>query len=85
MRAREIEAKARAITRAARIVDEGLKAALSPAGGDLSINLSNLYAYVSMRLMQAHVRNDEMALEECTRLLQPLRDAWAEIGVRVPS
>jgi flagellar protein FliS len=85
MRAREIEAKARAITRAARIVDEGLKAALSPAGGDLSTNLSNLYAYVSMRLMQAHVRNDEMALEECTRLLQPLRDAWAEIGVRVPS
>ncbi|MFM2066756.1 MAG: flagellar export chaperone FliS [Pseudomonadota bacterium] len=85
MRAREVEAKARAVTRALRIVDEGLKSALSPAGGELSTNLSNLYAYVSMRLMQAHVRNDEAALEECTRLIQPLREAWAQIGDRVPS
>ena len=85
MRAHGTEAKARAITRAVRIVEEGLKSALSPAGGDLSINLSNLYAYVSMRLLQAHARNDEVALEECTRLIQPLRDAWAEIGASLPS
>ncbi|MEY4748215.1 MAG: flagellar export chaperone FliS [Pseudomonadota bacterium] len=85
IRVNEVEAKARAITRAVRIVDEGLKAALSPAGGDLTTNLSNLYAYVSMRLLQAHARNDETALEECTRLVQPLRDAWAEIGAHLPS
>lgn len=85
MRARQIEAKNRAMTRAVRIVDEGLKPGLSPAGGELSTSLSSLYAYVSMRLIQAHARNDEAALDECRRLITPLRDAWATIGERIPS
>jgi flagellar protein FliS len=85
MRARHIEAKSRAMTRAVRIVDEGLRPGLSPAGGELSHSLSSLYAYVSMRLVQAHARNDEAALDECRRLITPLRDAWATIGERTPS
>jgi flagellar protein FliS len=83
MQSRDIEAKGRAISRASRIVDEGLKAALSPAGGELTTNLSSLYTYISMRLMQAHLRNDVAALEECQRLIQPLRDAWAAISAQV--
>lgn len=79
----DIEAKGRAITKASRIVDEGLKAALSPAGGELTANLSNLYGYITRRLMQAHLRNDVTALEECQRLVQPLRDAWADIRSQV--
>lgn len=85
MRQRQIEAKARAIMRAMGIVEEGLRGALSPAGGELSRNLGDLYGYIGMRLMQAHARNDEEALQECTRLIQPLRDAWVEIGGRLPS
>lgn len=80
----DIEGKGVAISRAARIVDEGLKAALSPAGGELSRNLSNLYTYVSMRLMHSHLRNDAKALDECRRLIEPLRDAWLAIGAQVP-
>ncbi|PXW91930.1 flagellar protein FliS [Sphaerotilus hippei] len=79
----DVEAKGRAVTRAARIVDEGLKAALSPAGGELTMNLSNLYGYITRRLMHAHLHNDAAALDECHRLVQPLRDAWAEIGAQV--
>lgn len=79
----DIEAKGLAITRAARIVDEGLKAALSPAGGELTLHLSNLYAYVSARLMHAHLRNDVASLDECRRLIEPLRDAWLAIGAQV--
>jgi flagellar protein FliS len=30
--------------------------------------------------MQANRRNDEAALDECLRLIEPLRDAWAQIG-----
>jgi flagellar protein FliS len=85
LREQKIDVKARAVTRAVRIVDEGLKPALSPAGGDLSANLSDLYTYVSMRLMQGHARNDDAALDECRRLVVPLRDAWAAIGDRIPS
>jgi flagellar protein FliS len=79
-----IEAKGQAIGRAARIVEEGLKAGLDlAAGGNLASDLSGLYAYVGLRLTQANLHNDAQALDECARLLQPLRDAWAEIEPRV--
>ena len=75
-----VEAKCRAISRAARIVDEGLRANLDlAAGGSLAADLRELYAYVSLRLVQANLHNDPTALEECRRLMQPLRDAWASI------
>lgn len=81
MRDRNAEAKGRAITRAVRIVDEGLKAALDRnAGGTLANDLSDLYDYVVLRLTQANLHNDEAVLDECQRLLEPVRDAWAQIG-----
>lgn len=81
MRARNIAQKGTAIGRAARIVEEGLKAALDlNAGGDLARDLDALYAYVGRRLTEANLHNDEAALDECQRLLEPLRDAWAAIG-----
>jgi flagellar protein FliS len=76
----QIEAKCKAITRAARIVDEGLKAPLDAAGGALSDNLRALYGYVTVRLTQANLSNDVAALDECVRLLEPVRSAWVAIG-----
>ena len=64
-----------------RIVDEGLKASLNlNAGGALAADLSALYAYVCQRLLQAQLSNDAAALDECRRLMQPLREAWASIA-----
>lgn len=84
LRAGNIEAKGRAISRAAHIIEEGLKAALNlEAGGELAANLRDVYAYVGTRLTLANVRNDDRMLEECQRLIEPLRDAWAAIGSRV--
>jgi flagellar protein FliS len=84
MRARQIEAKGKAIGRAVRIVEEGLKAGLNlEGGGRLAADLNALYAYVGLRLLQANLRNDESALDECARLLGPLRDAWVAIGPQV--
>lgn len=85
LRCGDIEGKGRAIGRATRIVDEGLKAALSPAGGELTSHLSRLYGYVSMRLLQGHLHNDAAALDECRQLIEPLRDAWVTIGAQVPA
>ena len=84
MRNRQIEAKGKAIGRAARIVEEGLKAGLDmEAGGKLAEDLSALYAYVAVRLTYANLRNDEAALDECMRLINPLREAWISIGPQV--
>jgi flagellar protein FliS len=84
MRAKQIEQKGKAITRAARIVEEGLKAGLNmEEGGRLAEDLSLLYAYVGVRLTVANLRNDESALDECLRLINPLREAWISIGPQV--
>jgi flagellar protein FliS len=82
----QTEAKGRAIGRAARIVEEGLKASLDlKAGGALAADLADLYAYVAMRLTQANLRNDATALDECQALMQPLREAWGSIAPQVDS
>jgi len=81
MRAREIERKGRAINRAIRILEEGLRGGLNlEAGGKLAADLNDLYGYVTLRLTQANLRNDEAMLDECQRLLQPLREAWMSIS-----
>lgn len=77
-------AKGQAIGRAVRIVEEGLRAGLDlNAGGRLAQDLNDLYGYLTLRLTQANLRSDEQALDECTRLLKPLQDAWAAIGPAV--
>jgi flagellar protein FliS len=84
MRHGDIAGKGQAIGHAVRIIDEGLKAALDlKAGGKLAADLSDLYAYVCLRLIQANLNNDEAALDECVTLVTPLRDAWQAIGDRV--
>ena len=80
MRKKDVQAKADAITRAIRIVDEGLKASLDAnAGGELANNLHGLYTYVCLRLTQANLTNDESALDECVNLMEPIRQAWSAI------
>jgi len=64
-------------------VDEGLRAGLNlQAGGRLASDLHDLYGYLNLRLTQANLRNDETALDECQRLIQPLRDAWNSISAQ---
>ncbi|RZL35436.1 MAG: flagellar export chaperone FliS [Rubrivivax sp.] len=75
-----IELKGRSLTRAVRILDEGLRAGLDLSAGQLATDLRELYGYVCMRLTQANLRSDIAAIEECQRLLDPVRDAWAAIG-----
>ena len=78
---RNIEQKCKAIIRAVRIVDEGLKANLNlEQGGKLAADLNALYGYITMRLTQANLSNDTAALEECAKLIEPVRSAWIAIG-----
>ncbi len=77
----DIGAKCNALAKAVRIVDEGLKAGLNMAeGGELALNLSDLYTYICTQLTLANVRNDAQAIDECHRLLMPVRDAWVSIA-----
>jgi flagellar protein FliS len=76
--------KGAALSRAVRIVEEGLRAGLDlNAGGTLARDLDDLYRYLTRRLTMANLRDDDAALDECRRLMQPLQEAWAAIGPTV--
>jgi flagellar secretion chaperone FliS len=84
LQAGNVELKARALGRAARIVDEGLRAPLNlNDGGQIARDLHQLYGYITLRLTHANAHNDAAAIEECQRLIAPLREAWAGIGASV--
>jgi flagellar secretion chaperone FliS len=73
--------KGSCISRAMRIIDEGLKASLESRGDPaLEENLRTLYEHMVARLFQGNVRGDDGALEEVARLLGELRTAWAAIA-----
>ncbi|HEY0819470.1 MAG TPA: flagellar export chaperone FliS [Rhizobacter sp.] len=76
-----VAVKGEEIGRAVRIVEEGLKAGLNMKdGGRLSQDLHDLYAYVTVRLTYANRHNDEAAIIECVKLIEPVASAWDEIA-----
>ena len=76
----DIPAKCKAVSKAATIIDEGLRDALDmQGGGQVAVVLQDLYSCILMRLTLANAQNDAAMLRECSRLLLPLRDAWMSI------
>ena len=64
----EVPAKCEAIAKAIAIVDGGLKASLDlNVGGKMAQNLSDLYVYMTQRLLEANLKNDAKALDEVAR------------------
>lgn len=80
MAAGNIEAKSQAITKASRIITEGLKGSLDPRGGDLSDNLGMLYDYCVASLMQAHLKNDAALIDEVVGLIGPVSETWKSMN-----
>jgi len=77
---KDIAAKGKAISHAILIIDSGLNASLNKeVGGPLALNLSALYDYMSTRLLLANMNNDMEALDEVSRLLTDLKEAWESI------
>ena len=48
-------------------------------GGEISMNLRRLYAYVLQRLLYANMNNDIKALEEAVDVLNTIRSGWKEM------
>jgi flagellar protein FliS len=81
MKAREIEKKGMAISKAIMIIENGLRASLDKnAGGQIAVSLDSLYDYMARRLMLANVGNKPEMLEEVIALLLDLKTAWDAIG-----
>lgn len=77
---RDIATKGESITRAIRIVDEGLNAALDMSAGAVAENLRSLYVFVSMQLLAASRDNDRARLDVARRTLAEIHAGWKQIA-----
>ena len=73
-----------AISKAIRIVDNGLRASLNlEAGGEVAERLDALYHYMTNRLFEANAKQSEQMLVEVDRLLATLEEAWIGIAPEI--
>lgn len=77
----EIEEKGQHISKAVRILQEGLVLGLDmEKGGELAANLRLLYDYCVGQLTKANLHNDAVLVEEVLGVLQPVAQGWKEIA-----
>jgi flagellar protein FliS len=82
----ETARKGASVSKAIAIIETGLRASLNKeAGGNLALNLDTLYTHMSHRLITANLENDTGILDEVTRLLTGLRNAWEQVSPRNPA
>jgi flagellar protein FliS len=78
----DVLGKVNAISKALRILEEGLITSLDKeAGGELAQNLDALYDYCSRRLILANAKNDDAIMLEVMQLMEPIARSWTSIKV----
>lgn len=76
---RRIETIPRDLQKAQNLIAELQGAIDHEAGSKVATNLDQLYDYFNRRLLEANLKKDLARVIEIERLLQELRDAWAEM------
>lgn len=72
--------KGESLGRAVRMID-GLRSCLDhERGGDIAANLGALYEYMTRRLTEGNLRNDQRPLDEVANLLEEIRSGWQEMA-----
>jgi flagellar protein FliS len=84
LRAGDIEARGRAVSKASAILLELAASLDRERGGDFSRTLSELYVYMQGRLSTAHLEQSDGPLAEVERLLGTLLEAWATLNNKDP-
>ncbi|MBF0505334.1 MAG: flagellar export chaperone FliS [Nitrospirae bacterium] len=76
---KDLGKKARLVERAVKIIDYLQSCLDKERGGKLAENFDRLYCHMLIELTQANFENDARRIGSVIKLIQPLRDAWAEI------
>lgn len=79
MNQNDVSLKIHYISKAMAIIEELLESLELEAGGEIAMNLRNLYIFMLRELTLANARNDTARVEYIKRLLKDLRTAWREI------
>lgn len=74
-----VATKCEAISKALAILD-GLRLALDKAqGGEIAMNLDQLYEYMQNQLLVANLKDDASTIDEVIALIKIIREAWLAI------
>lgn len=73
---KDLAGKSRQISWAMSIIN-GLRSSLDmEAGGEIAVNLDDLYSYMTRRLIDASAQNDAAPLSEVIDLMLEIKGAW---------
>lgn len=76
----DVLTKCNSISKAVRILEEGLMTALDrEGGGQVAANLEAVYDYALRRLVEANAGNDDAKMQEVASLIEPIAQAWKEM------
>jgi flagellar protein FliS len=79
MQQKNVAVKGERISSAITII-EGLRHSLNKdAGGQIAMNLDDLYEYMASRLMEANLKDDVEMLDEVADLIRKIKSGWDEI------
>ncbi len=82
MEKQDMAKKRESMSRALAILSELQSTLNMDQGGEIAAQLDALYTYVNGRMLDASMKNDLAAVDECLKLLGTLRSAWVEIAAR---
>lgn len=84
LRAGDIEARGRAVSKASAILLELAASLDRERGGEFSRNLAELYVYMQGLLSTAHIEQSDEPLAEVEKLLGTLLEGWATLNNKEP-
>jgi len=82
LREGDVRRRSLAVSRAVERIGELSGSLDAERGGEMASRLAVLYEYMVHRLNEANAGQVEAPLEEVSRLLLPLIDAWGEVSVQ---
>ena len=78
--AKDISGKGKLIGEAISIIQYMQGTLDMEKGGEISVNLSDLYEYIERRLLEANLKNDKLILDEISGLIVDIKSAWDSIA-----
>lgn len=83
MQDNNVGVKGENVSKAVSILD-GLKASLDKEkGGEIAINLDDLYDYMQRSLVEGNLHNNQSKFDEVVSLMSEIKEAWTAIPVDV--
>jgi flagellar protein FliS len=79
---RDLAGKAAPVSRALALLGQLLATLDMERGEQVAARLDALYTYAVFRVSDANVTLRPEPLDDCIRLLEPVREAWAELARR---